>query len=369
MTTNSSSPAFACLCRLAPPRRSSGAPGRLCRLLVASLLVAACDSSTAPEDMPLQEVGVVVNSGDRSLTVFRVEDLSVRSTIGLGPDGSPVTLAVRGGIAVVPLGSVPAAAVVDLAAGRLARTVALPEGSGATGVAFANDSVALVANPNLGSVSTINVRTGARGPDIVVGRFPQAALSVNDTVFVLNAELGPDFQPAGPGTVSVIAGSPLRVVRTITLRGTNPGAAALGPGGRVYVINSGRFGRSEGTLSVIERASLTEVAHHTGFLSFPGSVAAGADNRVYVAGFDIGVLVWDAQASTFIHGPANLIAPGDVRSTSGLALDAMGRLYALRPECQRPGVAYRFAPTFLVEQSVPVGICPLAIVFSQVSAP
>jgi hypothetical protein len=236
-------------------------------------------------------------------------------------------------------------------------------------VSFLNDSVALVANPGLETVTPVNVRSGALGADIAVGGYPQAGVTVDDTVFILNAELGPDFQPSGPGTVSVIADSPARVVKTITLGGTNPGAAAVGPGGRVYVINSGRFGLDEGTVSVLDRGSLAEVAHRSGFGSFPGSIAVGSDNRVYVGGFGIGVLVWDAQTSTFVRGAADPVAPGGEASTSGLGIDSAGRLYALEPDCQAPGSAYRLSGALAVEETIPAGICPIAIAFSQLGAP
>jgi hypothetical protein len=303
------------------------------------------------------------------LTIFRVDDPSVRSTVGLGPDGSPVTLAVRGEIAVVPLGTVPAAAVVDLRGGRLLRTISLPAGSGATGVAFLNDSIALVANSNLRSVSPINVRSGERGAELTVGRFPQAITSVGDTAYVINGELGPDFLPAGPGSVSVIAGSPLRVLETITLSGNNPGAAAIGGGGRVYVVNSGGGDQNEGSLSVLDRGTLTEISHHTGFLGFPGSVAVDAGNRVYVGGFGVGLLVWDSQSGTFIRGATNPVTPDGVASISGIGLDSDGRLYALKPECQASSVAYRLTDSFAVETEIPVGICPFSIAFTRIAAP
>ena len=85
---------------------------------------------------------------DVSVTIFDVEDPEQARTVGLGADGSPVTMAVRGALAAVPLGFVPALAVVDLKEAMLLRTVALTSGSGATGVAFLNDSIVLVANPS-----------------------------------------------------------------------------------------------------------------------------------------------------------------------------------------------------------------------------
>jgi hypothetical protein len=142
----------------------------------------------------------------------------------------------------------------------------------------------------------------------------------------------------------------------------------LGPGGRIYVIHSGRYGLSEGSLSVLDRSTLGEVAHHVGFGSFPGSLAVDAGGRVYVAGFGIGVLVWDAGSASFLRGGQNPVAPGGVSSTSAVALDSAGRLYALAPECGGPGVAYRLGSTYATEIEVPVGTCPFTLEFTRVSA-
>jgi hypothetical protein len=340
----------------------------LAMFFVAPLLLAGCDTTTGPEETPAREVGVVVNSSDRSITVFRVDDPSVRSTIGVGPDGTPGRLALRGEIAVVPLGTVPAAAVIDLRAGALLRTVPLPQGSGAAGAAFLNDSIVLVANSNLGTVSPINVRSGARGADLPVGRYPQVLVSVSDTVYVVNAELGADFQPAGPSTLTVIVGSPPRVLHTITLRGTNAGDAAVAPGGRLFVIHSGRFGEPEGSLSVVDRGTLTETAHHTGFGTGPGSIAVDAEGRAYVGAFGVGMLVWDSSSGSFTRGPTNAVVPGGVASTSGVGIDSAGRLYALEPECQNASVVFRLSSAFGIEQEIPVGTCPLAIAFTRIPA-
>jgi hypothetical protein len=340
---------------------------RLTTLIAALLLgfVAGCDDDpSGPTASPAEEVALVVNSVDISLTVFPVDSPTATTTVGLGADGSPVSVAARAGMAVVPLGIVPAAAIVDIAAGQVARTAALPEGSGATGVAFVDDSIAVVANPNLDTVTPVNVRTGATLAGIPVGGYPHRAVAVNDTVYVVNAELGPDFQPAGPGTVTVLTGSPPTVIATIPLSGTNPGAAAVGDG-RVYVINSGRFGLDEGSLSVIDRGSLTEVAHHTGFGSFPGSIAADGDGRVFVGSFGAGLMVWDADAAAFTRGPDNAVAPDGVPSIAGVAADSDGRPYTLEPDCQAPARAFRLTDAFGVDATIAVGICPFAMAFTS----
>ena len=58
---------------------------------------------------------------------FPVDAPDSTRTIPLGASGTPVSLAVRGDIALVPLGVFPAVAVVDLAQGVVLRTIPLPE--------------------------------------------------------------------------------------------------------------------------------------------------------------------------------------------------------------------------------------------------
>ncbi|HEX7051919.1 MAG TPA: hypothetical protein VF188_17055 [Longimicrobiales bacterium] len=347
---------------------------RLRRVLVPTLLallpLGACDDSPVePQETPAAEVGVVVNSVDRSLTVFPVDSPQAAFTIGLAPDGSPVTLAARGAYVVVPLGTVPAAAVVDLRERAVIHTVALPEGSSATGAAFINDSIALVANPGRNSVTPINVLRGTAGAEIAVGRYPQAIIAVGDTAYILNAELGPDFSPDGPGTITVLAGAPLAVLRTITLSGTNPGSAAADADGRLYVIDSGSFGAADGSLSVIDRGTLTETAHVTGFGDFPSGAALDDSGRLFVASFAYGIVVWETHAGTFSRGPDAAVTPGGIASTSGLAVDSQGRLYAAKPECTEPSSVFRLTGTFEVAEEIPAGTCPFGIVFTTIPAP
>jgi hypothetical protein len=344
------------------------APVRVLRglTLLFALNAAACSDPTGPPIPTGEAVGVVLASADRTLTVFAVEDPTDRFSIGLGPDGSPVTLAARGNLVAVPLGSVPAVAVVDLEARAVTRTVALPEGSGATGVAFLNDSIAIVANPSLNTVSPINVLRGTRGADIPVGTYPQAAVAVDDTVFVINANLGPDFSPAGPATVSVITGAPAQVVRTITLSGVNAGAGAATADGRVVIVQAGSFGAANGSVSIVDRATLTETRHVTGFGDFPGAVAVGPDGRIHVGSFSYGIAIWDPPTSAFVHPPDDAVEPDGIPSVSGLAFDDDGRLYSLVPECQAPSRVLRLTAALEVAAGIPVGTCPFGIAFTRI---
>lgn len=344
--------------------RRARLPATLLSLLVAFLVVGCSDDGTGPS-IEGREVGVVLASTDLALTIFDVDDPSARTTVGLGADGSPVSMAIRGKVGVVPMGIVPAVAVVDVREGVVLRTIPLPAGSGATGVDFLNDSVALVANPDLGTVSPVNVLAGTTGAEIEVGRYPQSVAVAGGRAYVLNAELE-DFVPAGPSTITVLDAATLGVLDTIELSGENATDAALGPDGRLYVLHAGSWGAGNGALSVVNLATREEVAYQEGFGDFPGSLAVGEDGRVYVAGWGIGILVWDSGSQTFVRDLDDPVAPLGMASTSGIGLDGEGRLYALAPDCQNPSEAHRLSATYVSEVAVPVGICPIAITFAEV---
>ncbi|HSR41580.1 MAG TPA: hypothetical protein VLL48_05405, partial [Longimicrobiales bacterium] len=183
---------------------------------------------------------------------------------------------------------------------------------------------------------------------------------------VVNARLGPDFQPVGPGTLTFLESGSLAERGSVTLGGVNPGAAATGPGGRVHVVISGTFGGGDGSLSVVDPGTLREESHHTGFGEFPFSAAFGPDGRLYVGSFAYGIVVWDPATGNFVHPPDQAVAPEGTPSVSSLGFDPDGRLYALRPDCQGPSAALRLAADFAVERTIPVGTCPIAIAFTEV---
>lgn len=339
---------------------------------LALAIVAGCDGEddpVAPLPSVPTEMAVVLNSVDRSITAFAVDDPAESMTIGLGPDGSPVTLAARGSVAAVPLGTVPAVAVVDLARGALVRTVALPPASGATGVAFVNDSIAVVANSSLNSVTPVNVLRGTTGPQIPVGRFPQAIVAVGDTAFVLNAELDENFQPAGPATISVLTGSPLRVVATITLSGANASDGALASDGSLWVVQSGAFGAGAGRVSRVDPATLAEASSHAGFGDFPGAIAVSPDGRLFVGSFNFGVAIWDPTTGSFDRPPDDALAPAGIPATADVGFDSGGRLHALVPDCQNPASVVVFDAALDQTATIAVGICPIRIAFTTVAVP
>lgn len=344
-------------------------PPRVVSLLVALVVVlglGACEDATGPGPTRSGTLGVVLNSIDLSLTIFDAESpiSSAPLTVGLAPDGSPVSLAVQGNLAVVPLGTVPAVAVVDVSRAELLETVPLPEGSGATGAAFVSDSVVVVANPGRNSVSPVNVRTGEVGAEIPVGGYPQGVVVAGERAVVVNAELGPDFQPAGPGTLTVLDRETLEVLGSVALSGLNPGSAVPGPDGRLYVVESGSFGAADGSLSVVDLAMLEETSHLEGFGEFPFAAAIGPQGRLHVGSFGYGVAIWDPTTDAFVRDPDHAVTPEGIPSVSGLAFDPDGRLHTLRPDCQAPSAVLRLSADYRVEAVVPVGTCPIAVGFT-----
>lgn len=345
------------------------------RLLPAAACVAvlvwgttACgDDPLVPPGEERTAMGVVLNSVDLSLTVFPVDSPgTTRPPIGLGPDGSPAGLDVRGETAVVPMGLVPALAVVDLSEGIVARSVGLPAGSGATGSAFVNDSVVLVANSNLDTAVPVNVLRGTIADEIPVGGFPQGVAASETRVAVLNAELGEDFQPAGPGTLTVLDRETLAPTGTVTLSGTNPGGAVAVGDDLLYVVNSGSFGASDGSLSLVDLSVPVEVGHWTGFGEFPSAIAVGPGGRLHVGSFGYGIAIWDPMGESFVRGPDDAVAPDGTPSVSGIAFDDDGRLYTLRPDCASSGAVLRLSGALVVTDRWTVGTCPIALAFTEV---
>lgn len=264
----------------------------------------------------------------------------------------------------VPLGTYPFAAVVDLRTGTLTTRVALPPASGATGVEFMNDSIAVVANSSLNTISPINVVRGTAGAQVQVGTYPQAIVSDGARLYVLNANLV-NFTPAGPGSVTVLDDQ-LRLVKTVQISGLNPSAAAF-VGNRLYVLNSGTFMGNNGSLSVINLQTLTEESHHTGFGDFPSSIAASDEGELYVGIYGTGIVVWNPQENGFRVPIAAALKPGGSAIVAGVGFDYQGRLHTVNPgSCQTPGSMNRVSSGATVDRTVTVGICPFGLAFADV---
>lgn len=343
--------------------------GRFAALLsLAPLALAACndDGPTNPTGQQ-QVVEVILNSVDNSLTVVPAQGPAPATarTIELGAQGTPVGFAINGTRAVVPMGTYPFAAVVNLTTGTVERYAPLPANSGATGAAFLDNNTAVVANPGRNSVVAIDLATGVVGVEVPVRQYPQAITVGLNRVFVINANLV-NFAPAGTGSVTVLSNS-LQLIENVDLSGRNSAAAVL-VGTRLYVLNSGDFGQNNGTLSVVNTLTFEEEQLVTGFGEFPGSIALGPDGNLYVGVYGTGVLVWNPNTQSFVRGLNNPLVPGGSPPVSAVAFDPAGKLHTANPgACQAAGVAHRLSGA-TVERTVATGVCPFYIGFGTAPA-
>lgn len=345
--------------------------GRTVRLALLALLPAALAACTDPitgGGATYTRMEVIVNSISNTLTLVSADSIAPTGhSVSLGAQGSPVSVAAHGAYAVVPLGTYPFAAVVDLRAGTVASNVALPANSGATGAAFLNDSIALVGNSNRNTVTPVNVRTGTAGAEIAVGTYPQALAAGNGNVYVLNANLV-NFSPAGPGSVTVI-GPTGTVAGTIALTGINPSSGVV-VGNTLVVVNAGHFGQGDGTVSLVNLVTAKEDLLIPGFGEFPGTVDVGPDGLIYVGVYSKGILSYNVTTGQFVRGLTNPLIPGGAPPVSAVAFDYAGRLHTLAPgDCTpgTPGKEYGLALPFTnTERIVATGICPFAIAFATV---
>jgi hypothetical protein len=111
------------------------------------------------------------------------------------------------------------------------------------------------------------------------------------------------------------------------------------------------------------------MAHVTGFGDFPGPAAFGGDGRLYASSWSFGVVAWSPATGSFHRGPDDAIAPDGVPSAGGVGVDPGGALWTLFPECAEASRVLRLGPGYEVDVSVPVGVCPSAILFTTLPEP
>ena len=296
--------------------------------LAAGLLL-ACADTNAPAPLP-EEVLLVVNTRGNSLSVVPLDPAGAARQVALGGQGSrPNGVASRGEIALVPLGPANAVAVVNLRERRLLDRIPLPAGSGATGVAVVNDSIAYVGNPGLNSVSRVNYLAGTT-QDVAVGVRPQGIIFIRGRVFVLNGNVDPAGQPLGPSWITVLDPATNRLasgVDSIPLSGSG-GAAYATPAaeGQVYIVSRGTPGLPEGRISALDPLRRVENASFAGLGVTPGDLATDGGARIFVSSLKEGVLEFNTDSNAVVRG----IGQGlDVPSNSGVAVDSERRLYAI----------------------------------------
>jgi hypothetical protein len=331
-------------------------------------LAAGCADTNAPAPEP-QEVLLAVNSTANTLSIVPVDAPGSAVEVPLGgTTPSPVGVSARGAIAIVPLGTDNAAAVVDLRAATVLRRIPLPANSGATGSAIVDDSIAYVAHPNLNTVSRVNYRTGIT-QEVPVGVYPQGVIFTRGKVFVLNGNLV-NFAPAGPSWITVI--DPLTNalasgIDSIPLTGPgNAGFADVGGDGLLYVMNTGSYTSGEGRLSIVDPVDRTERASFSGFGTGPGNVASDGESKIFVSSYAEGVMEFDADSNKVILGAGEGVP---IPSNAAVAVDSKRRVYAIESgPCKGGlrGTAHVLGPNLVEQRAIPLGECSVGAAVVEV---
>src|SRR2546427_938170 len=338
------------------------------RLVLLTLTLAVgCSDALEQKSSAGQGIGVV-NATDRTLSVISATDFTVTTRSWQMGSATPRTIDGRGHVFVVTLGAADAVGV-DLfftcPPGALSLcvqpdyTLPLPTGSGATGVAIQDASIAWIANANLNTVTRVNYFSGDT-TSVPVGVYPQAVALVGTRVFVVNSNLV-GSTPAGPSWLTSFECCSVRTPDSISLTGTNARFATVGDDSLLYVIASGHTGATDGKLSIVDPQARVEVAVLNGLGESPGAAAFHpAGSRLLVASATEGILEVNTSIRAITRGPGNGVKPG-VHGVSGLAIDLRGRVYAVEPgACTSPGTVHVLAapPDYGEIDEVPVGVCP-----------
>lgn len=328
--------------------------------MAGAALLAGC-AEPNPQLPPPEEVLVVANTTTPSLSVVRISPTGPEGTVPLS--GTAVgSIATFGAILLAALPADDAAEVVALDGLQIRLTVNLPTGSGATGAAVLSDSVAYVANPNLNTVTRIDLLTGDTA-SIAVGRYPQGLIGTRGSLFVVNGNVMACGQPGGlcslgaswltvvdPATNDLASG-----IDSIPMLGPgNARYAATGADGLLYVMNRGDA--AESRLSIIDPVGRREVASFGGFGTDPGQLAADRGERILISSPTDGVMEFNTRTRQVDRGAGTGVAIPD---NTGLAVDGAFRTYAVSSGgcAATSGEAVVLDSTLAPIRSIPVGGC------------
>lgn len=321
------------------------------------------------------QIGLVVNSTGRALTMFQLGNPAEQRQIPLGTSNAitPIGLSRRGLNAVIPLGEAASVALIDLPGERIVRFFTVASGN-LSGSVFLDDRTVLVANlvDDYVGKFAIDQANDTITETVAVAPAPVVVLTDGSLAYVVSGNLDPSFAPLGNGIVTVIDPSSMTVVGTITSGGTNSQAAAFGPDGLLYVVNTGDF-VGDGSVTIIDPATRQVVATVGGFGVAPGSISIDGNGLAYVSAFSTGTMVWNTATRQFVRDPGNAVCarldisdPGSAcRGAFAATADRNGTVYQVffGDSFQNlPPAVFVFEPvTFDLRDSLDVGIGPSSL--------
>lgn len=321
------------------------------------------------------QIGMIVNSTGRAVTMIQLGNPSQRREIALGASSAvtPVGMSYQGSIAAVPLGAAGSVAILDLAGERIDRFFVFPAGN-ATGAVFLDSHTVMASNLVDDYVGRFVIdQASAQIEDTVtVAPAPGVILTDGALAYVVSANLDQNFAPLGNGIVSVVDPVTMTVLDTIHTGGSNTQSGAIGPDGLLYVINTGDF-VADGSVTVIDPVTRSALVTVGGFGPGPGSISVDGNGLAYVSGFFTGTLVWNTATRQFVRGVADpvcarvdLTDPQSVcRGAFAATADRDGSLYQVffgdPAQGMGPAVFVYSAGTFVLIDSLDAGVGPSSI--------
>jgi hypothetical protein len=315
------------------------------------------------------EIGLVVNSTGKAVTLFQLGSPGTQNTIPLGTSSTitPTGLSVRGHRAAIPLGNAASVALIDLDVLVVQRYFTFPSGN-TTGSAFVDDTTIVAADTDLGTVGrmTVGQSSNAITTTIPVAPSPTAVSVGGGRVLVTSANLDANFAPRGNGIVTAIDPKTMQVLGTATMGGTNSNDAAIGPDGLLYVVNTGDF-VAPGSLTIVNPATMQVIATISNMGVGPGAISIDASGLAYISTFVSGTLVWSTKTRTFIRGADNPVcaklANGSCRGAFAATANQAGDVYQVffGSASQAPYIFVYKAGSYTLSDSIAAGPGPTAI--------
>ena len=231
------------------------------------------------------------------------------------------------------------------------------------------DSIAYVANPNLNTVSRVNLLDGTTS-EVDVGRYPQGVVFTRGRVFVVNGNLDETRTPEGPSWLTVIEPSTNALasgIDSIPLTGPgNAASATVGGDGLLYVMSRGRVDAGEGRLSIVDPVARTELASFSGFGTAPRAVSSDGEARIFVSSTSEGLMEFNTDSNKVVRGAGEGIL---VPNNTSAAVDSRHRVYAVESgSCQgtQPGTLHVFDAELEKQRTFPLGGCSTGAIVVEV---
>lgn len=281
------------------------------------------------------DIGLFINSTSHSLLMFQLGDPDQHQEIAFGASTTitPAAFAVRGHLALVPLGDAASVNLVDLESNSVVRTFTFGGGN-ATGAAWVDDTTAIVANFLDDYVGRIYIhQAGDAITDTVsVTPAPSSVIAHAGRVFVISSNLDQNYLEIGDAVLTEVNPATMTIVDTITTGGRDAQYGAFGPDGKLYVVNTGEYfpADAQGSLAVYSTAVDAAPTVVEGFGNAPGPITIDAAGRAVISSYSYGSVVYHTGTGAFLRGPDNpLCAPATTgcRTASDAAFAGDGRIY------------------------------------------